>query len=154
MYQEEELTALRRQIVQRQRLVIIPAVILAAGIAASAIRRSEGIAVALTILLGALLIFAWDLFLKPLRCYEKHMNQMLHGRLHEVEGIWGGMGEDISLVDGVRYHSVTLTCEDEPGKPYERLMYYDAEKERPAVFRGQRVRVTYSDRQIADIRTV
>ena len=51
---------------------------------------------------------------------------------------------------------VTLLRSHRPsqGKPYERLMYYDAEKERPAVFRGQRVRVTYSDRQIADIRTV
>lgn len=154
MYQEEELAALRQQIGKRRAMVFLPAAILAAGAVAAAITRREGLTDLLTILTGALLIFAWDLLLRPLQCYEKHVDQMLHGRLHEAEGVWNGLGEDVSLVDGVRYYPVTLTCEDEPGKPYERLLYYDVEKERPAVFRGQRVRVTYSDRQIAAVKAV
>ena len=154
MYREEELAALRQQIRKRLWLILIPAALLAAGAGVAASQRNEGLTELLTILTGALLIFAWDLLMKPLRCYEKHVNQMLHGRLHEVEGIWTRVEEDVSLVDGVRYYAVTLTCEDDPGKPYERLLYYDAEKERPAVFRGQRVRVTYSDRQIAAVTPV
>ena len=151
MYSEEELTGLRRKIAGRRWMILVPAALLAAGAVTAAVLRQELLTEILTILTGVLLIFAWDLFLRPLRCYERHMNQMLHGRLHEVEGDWAGMEDEISLVEGVPFHPVTLACTDEAGKPYERLLYYDAEKERPAILRGQRVRVTYSDRQIAQI---
>ncbi len=151
MYQEAELTALRREIRRRWLLVLLPVAILAAGLVAAVIRRNEVAADVLTILAGAGLIFCWGFFLSPLRSYEKHLNQMLHGRLHQAEGDWTGMEEDVSMVGGVAFHAVTLTCLDEKGKPYDRLFYYDAEKERPGILRGQRVRITYSDRQIAAV---
>ena len=151
MYQEAELTALRGEIRKRALLVLIPAVILAAGVAVAVSRRNEIAADVLTLLAGGMLIFCWGMFLSPLRSYEKHLNQMLHGRLHQIEGTWTGMEEEVSQVDGVAFHAVTIACVDEKGKPYDRLLYFDAEKERPAILRGQPVRITYSDRQIAAI---
>jgi len=159
MYREDELTAIREQQKKRWMTALIPcALLLITIIIAFTIRgpKSENdrlamiIVIVCTILMGGLLIFTWALKIKPLRCYEKHINNLLHGRTHEFdEGTYSHMDSDISLVDGVEYYALYLTTFDEKKKKtYERLFYYDALKPKPEFAEGQPVHVVYHDKEI------
>ena len=174
MYTEEERTALRRQLTKRRIAVILPAfVLLAVFLAALILRLSqarnmsihdaegnarlrmfETVCYVSGSLCAVWLILADGLFLFPLRRYERHLTDMLDGLRHETEGVWAGIEDEISEIDGVRYRAVSLIQTDEKGWDYDRRFYFDCEKTPPQLERGQRVRVTYHDKQIIAIAPV
>ncbi len=151
MYEESEMTALLQQVKKRWILTLVPVAVLAAGLVFSVVRRSEVPAVVLSVLIGAVLIFSWDCMIRPVKAYAAHVDRALHGRRHETEGGWGGLEEETSAVNGVQVRAVSLHCFDEKHKPYDRLFYWDALKEPPVFEEGERVRVTYTDRQVIGI---
>jgi len=149
MYTEQELTGIQSQQKKRWVALAVPEVVLLAGLVASLMVRQERVTVIITLVMGVLMIAGYDLFIKPLRCYEKHLSNVLHGRIHEVECNYARTDEEISLVDGVAYHAMTFTTVDEKNKPYDLLFYYDAEKPLPNIPEGAKVKVTYHDHEVA-----
>lgn len=152
MYQEQELTNIQSQQKKRWLLLMIPCAALLIGLIASLFVRQEAVTDALTLALGILLIFCYDLCIKPLRCYERHLNNVLHGRVHELTCAYSHMDEDISLVDGVAYRAMTFITYDEKNKPFERMFYFDVQKPVPEIPAGAKVCVTYHDHELADLR--
>ena len=152
MYTEQELTDIQAQQKRRWVALLIPSVVLLGVVVTGFILRLEWLTEAASILLGVTLIAGWDLLIKPLHRYEIHLNNMLHGITHELEGDFGSFSPDISEVDGVRYYAMNLICLDEKQKPYDRLFYYDAEKPLPAFTTGEHIVVTYHDRELAAVR--
>ena len=161
MYTEQELQAVQAQQKRRWMAVGIPSVLmLIALIVVLVIRGNGGMADtpaqitvdALTILIGVTLIAGWGLFIKPLHCYQRHIENLLHGRTHVCEdGTFCHLDEDESTVDGVSYYALTLNCLDEKQKPYERLFYYDVQKPRPDFKEGDPLRIVYHDRFIGQV---
>lgn len=152
MYQEQELTAIRAQEKKRWMLLMIPCAVLFIGLIASLFLRQEVVTDVLTLVLGVLLIFCYDLCIKPLRCYERHLNNVLHGRTHELTCEYSHLDEDVSLVDGVAYRAMTFISYDEKNKPFERMLYFDVQKPVPEIPQGATVTVTYHDHELADLR--
>lgn len=161
MYTEQELTEIRLQQKRRWTALLVPSALMAAAIVAILVIRgmrqmpdapAEVAVDALTILIGITLLGGYFLLIKPLRCYERHINDLLHGRTHVFEnGTFSQMEEDESLVDGVAYYAMTLHCLDEKQKPYERLFYWDVQKPRPQLADGDPVRVVYHDRFVGQL---
>ena len=164
LYTEEELTAIRAQQKKRWLCLLIPVAVMLVGIVAVLIIRGQRslddttaqiIVDILTILIGVAFIGGWGLFIKPLRCYERHIDGLLHGRTHVCDdGTFAHLEEDESVVDGVAYYAMTLHCLDEKQKPYERLFYYDALKPRPDFREGEALRVTYHDRFVGQVERI
>lgn len=164
MYTEQELTELRAQKKKRMLCLFIPAALIVIAMAAVLVIRSQRamedtqaqiIVDVLTLLLGVLFIGGWGLFIKPLSCYERHIENLLHGRTHVCEdGTFSHLEEDESMVDGVAYYAMTLHCLDEKKKPYERLFYYDALKPRPDFKEGEPLRVVYHDRFVGQVERI
>lgn len=148
MYTEEDLNLIRAQQKRRWLVLGVIAVIVLAAIVCSLVIRLEVLTTALTILLGVVLIFGYEMTIRPLYCYAVHLNNTLHGRTRQLDGVFRAVSEDISLVDGVRYHAMTVS-EEEGDEPCDRLFYFDAEKPFPQLADGDRVHVVYHDREVA-----
>lgn len=151
LYTHQDMDAITTQIRSRWLCVAAPCVLLLAGVVVSLIFRVEIVTTLCTILIGALLIFCWDLFLKPLCCYRKHIDGVLNGLRHEAVLPFIAISEDVNMVDGVACHALTCQDTDAKGRPYERLFYYDAQKPLPAFQEGEMVRVIHHDLLVADI---
>ena len=152
MYTEKDLSAINSQQAKRWLIVGTICLVLVAGIVYSLIIRLEALTAALTIALGVVLIFGYDMFIKPLHRYAVFLNNALYGRRHTVECVFQGMDADLSLVDGVRYYSMTVLQQEEgEPEPFERFFYWDAQRPQPQAQPGDKLRVTYHDRMVTDL---
>ncbi len=151
IYTEQDHAAVTRQMKTRWLLLCIPLAVLLALVVYSFIIRVEVVTTACTILIGAVLIAGYDFLIKPLRCYQKHVHNALHGRRRECELPFIALSEDVNVVEGVACRA--LTCSDIDGKnrPYERLFYFDAQKTFPDVQPGTLLHIVNHDLQVVDV---
>ncbi len=153
MYTEAEMEAVRGQQKRRWLVIGIPCAVFFALIVWGAVQRSYPMAAGATIALGLVLIAGWDLFIKPLHCYEKMLNQVLHGITHEAACTFTSLSEELSTVDGVVYRTMHVVCTDEDkGRPYDRMFYADAEKSWPEWAEGTPLCITFHGKTIAAVR--
>jgi len=151
LYTEQDLTNIRQQQKKRWQLLCIPCAVLLAIIIVSLFIRVEWLTSGATILLGCSLVFFYSLTIRPLHCYEIHLYNALHGRTRELDGTFDSISPDVSVVDGVKYHSMSVFSPNDEGDMVERLFYWDMEKPFPALEKGAPVHVVYHDREVADL---
>lgn len=151
IYTQSDYTAITAQKKKRWVILLIPCAVLLAVLIASFILRIEWLTSAATILIGALLIAGYDFAIKPLRCYQKHLNNCLNGRTRECDLPFVSLSENIDVVEGVRCRQLLCADVDAKGRPYERLFYFDAEKAFPAVPAGTMMHIVHHDLFVANI---
>ena len=151
IYSQEDLAAINRQIRQRWLAVAAPCAALLAGVVVSLIFRVEAVTPICTILIGVLLMFCYDLLIKPLCCYRKLLKNVLFGRVHETQLPFISLSDDVNMVDGVACHQLICEDFDAKGRPYERLFYFDAEKTCPEFQAGDRLHIVHHDLLVADV---
>jgi len=151
LYTQTNLDTIRAQQKRRWMAVGIPAAALLIGMIVCFILRIEWATALCTALGGGLLIAGWDLFIRPLKCYERHLKAALHGRKAETTLAFASIDHDESIVDGVRYFSFMVTDYDKKGKPFDCLFYYDAELPLPDYQPGEMLRITYYDKMICGL---
>ncbi len=154
LYTESDCTALRSQITKRWICLAIPCALLLAAIILGVCIRNQLLTIGATIAVGTLLIAGYDLAIRPLSCYARHLHTALHGRVRETELPFAAISDDISLVDGLSCRAVTCSDYDAKGRPYDRLFYFDSQKAFPDFQAGEIVRVVHYDLNIADIERV
>ena len=151
LYSDQDYTDISGQITARWVRVAIPCVLLLALLIYSFTVRIEWITTVCTILIGVILIAAYDLAIKPLVCYRKHLDSVLYGRARETTLPFVAISEDVNLVDGVNCRSVTCLDMDAKGRPYDRLFYFDCMKDFPDFKEGEMLRIVHHDLLVADI---
>ena len=152
LYQEMNLTSLKKQISRRQLLVSAVALIFLAAVIMTLVldnhkeNRPELLTTLLVIFGGSAFIFLWDLTVKPLRSYARHMDAALHGRTHEITAVFDRPGEEDSLIDGLSFRDLVFLGDADKHGDRERMFYWDMELPLPSFQKGQEVRLTYYDR--------
>lgn len=116
LFSAQDQAAIRAQLKKRLILVLIPVLVLLGAAIYFAIQRNEVATDVLTIVSLSALIFCYDLFLKPLRCYQRHLDNVISGRRRAVDLPFLAISDDISLVDGVPYRAMTCTDLDAKGR--------------------------------------
>ena len=111
----------------------------------------EWLTTALTCIMAFLFIFCYGIAIKPLRCYAKHLQNALHGRTRVTEGTFKRLDTEESMVDGVAYRAMIISVGNPKDEEDDRLYYYDVEKPLPNFAEGTKLRVTYHDREVADL---
>lgn len=149
MYTEQDLTSIRAQQKKRWLLLAIPCTILLAVLVVSLIVRLEWLTTLSTIFIGCSLVFVHSLTIRPLRRYEIHLNNCLHGRTRELDGKFDSLSPDLSVVDGVKYYALSVLWVNDEGDEVERLLYWDAEKPFPTLAQGTPLHIVYHDREVA-----
>ena len=151
IYSDADYTSIVAQQRKRWLILSIPCVLLAAVLIVSLVVRIEWLTSLSTILIGILLIAGYDLFIKPLNCYARHLRHCLHGRTRECELPFIRLSENIDIVDGVRCRQLLCSDLDAKGRPYERLFYFDAEKTFPQANEGDVLHIVHHDLTVANI---
>ena len=151
MYTQQELDQILAQRKKRWLLLAIPEVILVACLVYSLVIRVEWLTTLISCIAGGLLIFVYDLALKPLSCYVRHLQGVLQGRTRTLEGIFKHVDMQPSMVDGVAYRGMIVSAGDPADEEDDRLFYFDMEKPFPAITAGDRLRVTYHARAVAQL---
>lgn len=154
MYTEQELASVRAAQNKRWLYLAIPCLLLVGVIVYSLTVRVEWLTAAATIVLGFLLIFFYEMTIKPLHRYEIHLDNCLHGRKRELDCTYHAKDMDLSVVDGVKFYGLTVLQPDEKGDPFERLLYWDAQKPFPALQEGDKLHIIYHDKMIADLQQI
>lgn len=151
IYTEADYSTIRKQMTKRWLLLLIPIVVLVIVLVYSLIVRVEWLSSASTIVIGAILIAGYDLAIKPLGCYARHLDNSLHGRTRECDLPFIALSENVDVVDGVRFRQLLCADEDAKGRPYERLFYFDAEKKFPDAKPGDMMHIVHHDLNVANI---
>lgn len=152
MYTNQDLERIRSQQIKRWLLLALPVVLGALLTMYAVIARIEALATGATIFAMAVLIFGYDMFIKPLHRYEVHLNNVLNGITHELRAPFVALSEDISEVEGVNYRTLSVLCYDDKNKPYDRMFYYDCELPLPAFEPGQMLDLVYHDHELASVK--
>lgn len=151
LYSQKDYDDIRAQLRTRWLLLGLPCVLLLAVVIFSLTVRLEWLTSGATILLLALLIAGYDLFIKPLYQYAALLQNVLFGRVREVDLPFVSIAEEISLVDGVACRAVSCQDVDGKGRPYDRLFYYDAQKTFPDFKEGELLHIVHHELTVADI---
>ncbi len=151
IYTEADYNAIRQQMKKRWTILMIPIAVLMAVLVYSLIIRVEWLSSAATIVIGVILIAGYDFAIKPLRCYARHLDNALRGRTRECDLPFVSLSENVDVVDGVRFRQLLCADVDAKGRPYDRLFYFDAEKEFPAAKPGDMMHIVHHDLSVTNI---
>ncbi len=154
IYTSEDLAAINAQIKQRRLYLALPAAVLLALVVVTFIARIQVLTILCIILLGVLLIAGHDLTLKPLLCYQEYLTNALSGRHRACTLPFVALSDNVDLVDGVNVRAMTCQDVDGKGRPYERLFYFDAQKDFPDVQPGDILHITHHELSVADVEVV
>lgn len=148
MYTEQDYQDICAQVKKRLTALLIPSVLLLAGVIASFVFRQRILTMALSGLLGAAFVFCYGLFVSPVTAYRRHLDEVLHGRVHQTVGAFKEMEEVSVLREGVRYYPMLISVGDMKDPEDDRLFYYDANLPRPDWQVGERIAVTAHDKAL------
>lgn len=151
IYTEADYSAIRQQMKKRWTILLIPIAVLLAVLVYSLVIRVEWLSSAATIVIGVILIAGYDFAIKPLRCYARHLDNALRGRTRECDLPFVSLSENVDVVDGVRYRQLLCADVDGKGRPYERLFYFDADKEFPAAQEGDMLHLASYELVVANV---
>ncbi len=154
LYTEEQLQALKAQIRRRLLLVGLLFLLFLALFIITLIlddhkqNRPELWTTLIVILGGGAMIFCYDLLLRPLLSYRRHMEAALHGRCHETKVVYDHQNSEISVIESVPYQDLIFLGEADKHGDREQMFYWDTEFPSPPFVPGQEVTLRYFDRFI------
>lgn len=148
MYTEQDYADIQAQIKQRRMIMVIPGVLLLAGVIVSFVFRVKWLTTALSLLLGVGWIFFHGLLISPLTAYRRHLDEVLHGRTRTTTGAFKEMEETTVDRDGVKYYPMMLNVGSMDDPEDDRLFYYDANLPRPDWKTGDMLTVTAHDKSL------
>ncbi|MBR0407643.1 MAG: hypothetical protein IJI53_06375 [Clostridia bacterium] len=148
MYTEQDYSDICAQIKQRRLALAIPMAMLLAGVIVSFVFRIKWLTTALSLLLGAALVFCQGMLISPLTAYRRHLDEVLHGRTRTTTGAFKEMEEVAVMRDGVKYYPMMLSVGNMDDPEDDRLFYYDANLPRPDWKNGDMLTVTAHDKSL------
>ncbi len=101
---------------------------------------SQIITIAITLVVGSLIVFFWGMKLTPLLCYRKYLKEITRGLSRTVEGVVVRFDEGTTFRDGLFFYAMIVNIGDLKEPEDERLLYYDARIARPDIREGDTVR--------------
>ena len=105
----------------------------------------------ITIIGGAYFLFFYEVYLRPVSQYRKHVDIMLDGRKRETLGILKEWSGEVSDHGGMDCMSLTINVGQRNDPEDDRLFFLEAQKTMPPIEVGTSVRVISNDRMVADI---
>ena len=146
LYTQEDFQKNRAQLRRRLTWIMIPAAVLLGLVVWSFILRVKWLTMALSVVLGSGLIFAYGMFLSPIIAYGRHLQQALTGRTRSLAGAFKEMEESAVAREGVMYYPMLVSVGDMAEPEDDRLFYYDANISRPSFQVGERLTITAHDK--------
>ena len=116
--------------------------------------RIELLCIAGLVIAGAILIFLYDLRIKPALRYGRYLAEAHSGLSRQTVGALVRIGSDPVYQDGVNFYEVILNIYEDMAEEGERRFLLDAKKDIPQDWIGQDVVVTSHGSVLLDIAPV
>ncbi|MGN0773144.1 MAG: hypothetical protein ACI4MP_05065 [Candidatus Ventricola sp.] len=140
----------RRQITRALALAL-PFFLVAA---AAFVLRNEPLCIAGLVIAGAILIFLYDLRIKPALRYGRYLAEAHSGLSRQTVGALVRIGSDPVYQDGVNFYEVILNIYEDMAEEGERRFLLDARKDISQEWIGQDVVVTSHGSYLLDVAPV
>ena len=148
MYTQQHLDDINHQLKRRMMRLLLPQLVLLAGLVYSLVIRSRWLTTGLFILMGALALFYWGLVLSPLRAYRKYLCDLLGGRQREYAGQFRGFDGHEVIRDNVRFMPFMLNVGNAEDLKDDRLLYWDTNLPLPDWREGEHLWVNTFDKAV------
>ena len=114
----------------------------AAAVVCSLLARTQWMTMAVTILLGGVLIFMWGLKIAPVVGYKRHLREIREGLCRTAAGSVTRFDGDVTFREGIECRAMIINIGETGDPKDERLFYWDAAKPAPGVKPGDKVEIT------------
>lgn len=158
LYSEIDRAQVTAEQKKRRMVVILPSALMLALAIASFVwfrlhRDASGWiwSALITIVGGSYFLFFYEVYLRPVSLYRKHVAYMLDGRKRESVGWLKSVDRTAQDKDGLDCLSFTVNVGEKDDPADDRLFYIDALKAFPDVPIGARVQVLSNDRMTASL---
>lgn len=148
MYTEQDYADICAQRKKRFILCAIPMAVLFALLVYSLVIRLQALTVGATIALGVIWLFVYGLLIKPVSDYQRHMDQVMHGRVRTLTAAFKRIDDQPVIREGVRYYAMLMNVGKMDNEEDDRLFYYDANLPIPDWKQGEMLTITYHDKAL------
>lgn len=149
MYSKQDLGKVNGQIHRERLQYYVPAVLLIAGGIVAFILRMKVLTMILLALGGILFIFSADVLIGPLKAYRRHLENALGSDQKEFTGVIKNLGDIAVEREGVMYYPFCLSVGDPENEEDDRLLYLDANLDKPDWHLGDKLYVRSSARFVS-----
>ena len=149
MYSKEDLAKVNAQIRRERLACYLPAALLIAGGIVTFVLRMKYLTMALLALGGVLFIFSADVLVAPLKAYRRHLENALSSDQKEFSGVIKNIGDIAVEREGVMYYPFCLSVGDPENEEDDRLLYLDANLDKPDWHLGDKLYVRSSARFVS-----
>ena len=154
LYAQADFDANRREKRRQIRRALILALPFFAMAIAAFVLRIELLCIAGFVIAGSILIFLYDLRIKPALRYGRYLAEANSGLTRQTVGALVRIGSDPVYQDGVNFHEVILNIYEDMAEEGERRFLMDVNKEIPQDWIGQDVVVTSHGSFLLDVAPV
>ena len=154
LYAQADFDANRREKRRQIRRALIMALPFFAMAIAAFVLRIELLCIAGFVIAGSILIFLYDLRIKPALRYGRYLAEAHSGLTRQTVGALVRIGSDPVYQDGVNFHEVILNIYEDMAEEGERRFLLDVNKEIPQDWIGQDVVVTSHGSFLLDVAPV
>lgn len=154
LYAQADFDANRREKRRQIRRALILTLPFFAMAIAAFVLRIELLCIAGFVIAGSILIFLYDLRIKPALRYGRYLAEAHSGLTRQTVGALVRIGSDPVYQDGVNFHEVILNIYEDMAEEGERRFLLDVNKEIPQDWIGQDVAVTSHGSFLLDVAPV
>lgn len=154
LYAQADFDANRREKRRQIRRALILALPFFAMAIAAFVLRIELLCIAGFVIAGSILIFLYDLRIKPALRYGRYLAEAHSGLTRQTVGALVRIGSDPVYQDGVNFHEVILNIYEDMAEEGECRFLLDVNKEIPQDWIGQDVVVTSHGSFLLDVAPV
>ena len=154
LYAQADFDANRREKRRQIRRALILALPFFAMAIAAFVLRIELLCIAGFVIAGSILIFLYDLRIKPALRYGRYLAEAHSGLTRQTVGALVRIGSDPVYQDGVNFHEVILNIYEDMAEEGERRFLLDVNKEIPQDWIGKDVVVTSHGSFLLDVAPV
>ena len=154
LYDQTDFDANRREKRRQIRRALMLALPFFALAIAAFVLRIELLCIAGFVIAGSILIFLYDLRIKPALRYGRYLAEAHSGLTRQTVGALVRIGSDPVYQDGVNFHEVFLNIYEDMAEEGERRFLLDVNKEIPRDWIGQDVVVTSHGSFLLDVAPV
>lgn len=154
LYDQTDFDANRREKRRQIRRALMLALPFFALAIAAFVLRIELLCIAGFVIAGSILIFLYDLRIKPALRYGRYLAEAHSGLTRQTVGALVRIGSDPVYQDGVNFYEVILNIYEDMAEEGERRFLLDVNKEIPQDWIGQDVVVTSHGSFLLDVAPV
>ena len=154
LYDQTDFDANRREKRRQIRRALMLALPFFALAIAAFVLRIELLCIAGFVIAGSILIFLYDLRIKPALRYGRYLAEAHSGLTRQTVGALVRIGSDPVYQDGVNFYEVILNIYEDMAEEGERRFLLDVNKEIPRDWIGQDVVVTSHGSFLLDVAPV